>query len=139
MAAALVERALEDLIRSRLHDPGNGAQDEWFEGSNAPFRTFSAKITLGRALDLYDEHIEGYLATIKSIRNAFAHGMIPLSFDHPALDEECSKLKPKSVTVEGLTPRLIFAISCLTLARQLGMKPILKDYLKPTRVESGAK
>ena len=137
MAAALVERALEDRLRGRLHDPGDGTQDSWFEGHNAPFRTFSAKIALGRALALYNDHIEGVLVTIKNIRNAMAHSMTPISFSHPALDEECDRLRPTDKTKEewGHPPRRTFAYSCLTMSRMLGMKGVLASMLD--KVASG--
>jgi hypothetical protein len=123
MAAALLERALEDAIRKRLHDPGDGTADTWFEGINAPFRTFSAKISLGRALAIYPAEIEGHLIVIKNIRNAFAHGMIPIDFSHPALRRECLKLRARQIPEkEWIVPmKDTFANSCIVLARLLGM------------------
>lgn len=140
MAAALVERALEDRIRSKLHDPGGGVQESWFESHNAPFRTFSAKIALGRALELYDADIEELLTIVKNIRNAFAHCMSPLDFKHPTLVKECQKLKPTSFVVpDEFTTKQVFGISCLTLARSLGMRAVLKAHLEPTSYERGLK
>lgn len=131
MAAALVERALEDSIRKRLTDPGDGTANSWFEGINAPFRTFSSKISLGRALNQYDAPIEALLVVIKNIRNAFAHGMTPLNFSHPTLAAECIKLRSASVKPKDwvLSPRLTFAYSCLTLARMLGMDAVAQAHL----------
>lgn len=131
MASALVERALEDRLRAQLHNPGDGTQDKWFEGINAPFRTFSAKISLGRALAAYDDHIEGLLVTVKNIRNTMAHSMCPVDFSHPTLCEECDKLRPTDLTKEewGQPPRATFAFACITLSRLLGMKAVHQSAL----------
>jgi|tagenome__1003787_1003787.scaffolds.fasta_scaffold20988116_7 hypothetical protein len=139
LAAALVERALEDAIRSKLIDPGDGTADEWFEGINAPFRTFSAKISLARALDIIDARIEDVLSTVKDVRNVFAHGMISLDFNHPTIAKECQKLRPQTVSIDDYAPRQLFGVSCLTLARGLGMSGVLKSHLKPTRFERSNK
>jgi hypothetical protein len=129
MAAALVERALEDQIRGRLHDPGDGTADLWFVGTNAPFRTFSAKIALGRALGVYDDSVERLLVCVKNIRNTFAHGMVPLDFSNAALAEECAKLIPKDEdpAPHNLNARNNFAYGCLALARILGMKAVATE------------
>lgn len=126
MAAALVERALEDRIRTKLIDPGDGTADTWFEGINAPFRTFSAKISLGRALGIYDAQIESLLIAVKNLRNAFAHGMVPLTFSDPTLADECVKLRPSTADPKKwvLSSRQTFAYGCITLARMLGMKVV---------------
>jgi hypothetical protein len=120
MAAALVERALEDAIRSHLAAPEDGSQDTWFQGINAPFRTFAAKIALGRALAIYGEHMERRLNVIKNVRNAFAHRMIPLDFSHPTLVEECLSLSPDPEGQKSIHRKVIFAASCMALARVLG-------------------
>lgn len=124
MAAALTERALEDKIRSRLVDPGDGTADSWFVGINAPFRTFSAKISLGRALGIYDQEWEDRLITIKNVRNAFAHRMIPLDFKHPTIVEECKHLPPDHRKGKEPDTRRTFSLACLALAGALGMKSI---------------
>jgi hypothetical protein len=121
MAAALVERALEDVIRTYLAAPEDGSADTWFQGINAPFRTFSAKIALGRALGIYGQHMEHRLGIIKNVRNAFAHRMIPLDFTHPTLIEECLPLSPRPEEHKDWSRRLIFGASCMSIARVLGV------------------
>ncbi|MCF2513665.1 hypothetical protein LVY65_01100 [Sphingomonas sp. G124] len=132
MVAALVERALENHLRSKLHDPGDGTQDKWFCGINAPFRTFSAKISLGRALEILDADVEAMLVRIKNIRNLFAHGMIPLDFTNPTIAAECSHLVPKPVVGLGIPMRMAFATSCITIARLLGMTELFRSNLGDT-------
>jgi len=121
MAAALVEKALEEVIRSYLGDPGGGVQDTWFKGALAPFRTFSAKIALGRGLAIYGEHMEARLTIIRNVRNAFAHRMIPLDFTHPTLVEECIKLAPDPEKHRDTSRKWIFASSCMSVAHVLGV------------------
>jgi len=120
MAASLVEKALEDAIRSRFAAPEGDVADSWFEGINAPFRTFAAKISLGRALAIYGEHMERRLSLIKNIRNAFAHRMIPLDFTHPTLVEACLELTPQPERDKDRHMRSVFGAACIALAHTLG-------------------
>lgn len=120
MAASLVEKALEDAVRSRFAKPEGDVADNWFEGINAPFRTFAAKISLGRALAIYGEHMEARLSLIKNIRNAFAHRMIPLDFSHPTLVEACLKLSHAPDRDKDRHMRAVFASACIALASVLG-------------------
>ncbi len=119
MAGALVENALEDAAKMVLVDPGKTALTKWFQGPNAPFASFSAKITLGRALGIYDEEFEQRLILIKNIRNAFAHASIPLTFSHPLLKAECSKFSPKDSKSRNSDPKAIFGITCLSVSDML--------------------
>jgi hypothetical protein len=114
MAAALVENALELAIRSRIADPGEHISSAWFSGINAPFGTFGSKIQLGRALAIYGEHMQGRLATIKDVRNAFAHSSIPLDFTHSAVRDACEGLAPKEPEEIGKSQRAVFGAMCLT-------------------------
>ena len=120
MAAALVERALEDVIRTYIAAPEDGSADTWFQGHTAPFRTFAAKIALGRALAIYGEHMERRLCIIKNVRNAFAHRMIPLDFSHATLIEECLSLSPHPEKHKDWPRRVIFGASCMSIAQVLG-------------------
>jgi hypothetical protein len=45
--------------------------------------SFFASIELGYALGLYGNLLRDDLHTIRTIRNAFAHAMKPLTFDTP--------------------------------------------------------
>lgn len=121
MAAAIAENALEDAIKAVLANPGRGVVNTWFNGQNAPFGTFSAKISLGRALSVYDDKIERRLVLIKNIRNAFAHASAPLDFKHPSLKLECEKLMPDQFEpiYAKLETRAIFGISCQAVAELL--------------------
>jgi hypothetical protein len=120
MAASLVERALTDAIRSRLADPGEEITRTWFEGVNAPFQTFSAKIVLGRALAIYGGEMETRLNLIRNVRNAFAHRPQTLDFAHPTLMEACLPLAPEKHRDKEAPRKVIYARACLVLCSLLG-------------------
>jgi len=46
-----------------------------------PLRSFEAKIRVGYAMGLYREQTKNNLDCIRSVRNAFAHSVIPIRFD----------------------------------------------------------
>jgi hypothetical protein len=117
MAGALVENALTLAVQARLASPDPTSVASWFEGANAPFATFSAKIKLGRALAIYGEHMESRLNLIKDIRNAFAHASRPLDFSHQALGAPCQKLVPGKHKEK--LPRAQFAAACMVMATML--------------------
>lgn len=85
MGSALVEQALEAALRRTLSHLQENELDKWFMGSLAPFRSFDAKIKLGRGIMKYQEDAEGRLTIIRKIRNIFAHYSGPITFDHPQL------------------------------------------------------
>jgi hypothetical protein len=120
MAASLVERALTDAIRARLADPGKEITRTWFEGLNAPFQTFSAKIVLGRALAIYGGVMEARLNLVRNIRNAFAHRPQALDFTHPTLMEACLPLMPAEHLDREMGRKQIYAVACLALCSVLG-------------------
>jgi hypothetical protein len=120
MAGALVEKALEDAIRSHLVTPEDGTADTWFSGINAPFRSFAAKIALGRALGMYGPLLETKLNQIRKVRNVFAHRMLPLDFKHPTLVEECLKLSFVEDPLGKDDPKHLFGGICLAVAKTLG-------------------
>jgi hypothetical protein len=124
MAAAFVERTLEDQIRLQLDHLDGDITDSWFEGPTAPFRTFAAKIALGSALGLYTRDIQDVLVAIKNVRNTFAHRMLPLDFKNPTIAEECKILAPAEVRDSEKDARHVFATSCLTVIRALGRKRV---------------
>lgn len=119
MAAALVELALTDAIRARIADPGETMTAKWFEGPLAPFGKFADKIELGRALGIYGDHMHERLSMMKSVRNTFAHTVMPLNFQHPAFDEIFKVLTPKQEMLK-LPRKILFAVACMALAQTIG-------------------
>jgi hypothetical protein len=128
MAGALVEQALYVMICAKIADPGDGKQASWFEGINAPFRSFEQKIALGRALAVYDQPIEDRLNIIRKIRNVFAHRSLPLDFSHPSLKPLVAKLNPRPET--EYPTRYIFAAYCVAIVNIL-IKTAIQEGGKP--------
>ena len=118
MGGALVENALELAIQSTIVDPGDVIRKSWFEGPLAPFSTFSAKITLGRALGLYGERMQKRLASIKDIRNAFAHSSIPLDFKNPSIARGIKNLAPRDAK-ELRSEKIAYGAACVAVSKAL--------------------
>ncbi len=131
MAGALVEQALTKVIRSHLTDPGDKITKTWFEGQGAPFGTFAAKITLGRALGIYSDYTERRLIFIKDVRNAFAHSVRPLDFKHATLAAAChQKLPPPNVNTKDIIPtQALFYAHCHALAGILTKDDLIVPFL----------
>lgn len=91
-------------------------RNSWFDGDNAPFRTFSAKIKLGRALAIYADKMDARLNIIKNVRNVFAHRSTPMDFSHPVLAKEADKLKTRATQPGG---RMTYCATGLALAKLL--------------------
>jgi hypothetical protein len=85
MASTLVEQELQALLSMRLPNFSDAELADWFGGETSPFRTFSAKIKLGRALGIYKSDVEGELNLIRKFRNLFAHTSVPLDLGHASL------------------------------------------------------
>jgi hypothetical protein len=118
MASALLEQALKTAICCRITDHGDDVRKAWFEGDNAPFGTFAAKIQLGMALGIYGPVMHGQLIRIKNIRNQFAHCSVPLDFSNPVVRDEVKKLRPDPLI--GDSPiKTRFVSTCLGLAQLL--------------------
>lgn len=118
MAAGLLEHALYASIAGRLADPGKKILNDWFQGPNAPFGTFSAKIKLGRALGIYGPKMESALNAIKEIRNVFAHRSTPIDFNHPAIAKEVRRLFDEPLLSEGAY-KTRYCASCLAFSQKL--------------------
>ncbi len=87
LAAAEFENWLRDRIKSQLAELGSELDDRIF-GDYGLLSSFSSKIYIACALQLYDEDTRKSLHKIRKIRNKFAHTAMPLEFR----DEEVSKL-----------------------------------------------
>lgn len=86
---------LEDKIGEALRDrlvAGTGL-DRLFEGGNAPFGTFSARIAGAHALGLVDDEGFRHLEMIRKIRNHFAHEL-NASFEDPKIADRCNAFEP---------------------------------------------
>ena len=80
LALALLEEPLRKAIESR---------DAAFKGSGLSFRV---NIEIAYALGLYDQETRDGLLTAVKIRNAFAHSIDPLEFEHGKVATMCRQL-----------------------------------------------
>jgi hypothetical protein len=117
MGAAFVENALQDALKSRtiglssqvtnaimgaeFAEDALALKSKTIELSsqvaneiflNGPLSSFSSKILLGFALGLYGPVVKKDLNVIRNIRNAFAHAMMPITFDSPEVADELNGL-----------------------------------------------
>jgi hypothetical protein len=87
LGQATVEYELDGLLMVALKNPST---ERWVELTTppGPLSTFSAKIIMGRALNIFDDITKDHLNRIKSVRNAFAHSHFLLTFDTPEILNE---------------------------------------------------
>jgi hypothetical protein len=92
IAGSLVDATLMLALQSKMHE---GVKDEMaavFEDVHAPLATFSSRITIGWALGIFGPVMRARLNTIRSIRNTFAHALVPITFIEPLIAKECATL-----------------------------------------------
>lgn len=91
LVATNVEEALEWAISRRLF-----VSDEQYTqlfGYDSPMGTFESKIRIAHALSIFGDETAKNLYLVKTIRNAFAHTRIPMSFDGtPEVMNACALL-----------------------------------------------
>ena len=87
LGAVLVEHELDGLLRPKFKKIDD---DEWrdLQSEQGPLRSFSAKITIGFALGIYNNKIKADLDIVRVVRNAFAHSRKLLDFDDPLIIRE---------------------------------------------------
>jgi hypothetical protein len=88
VAASLVENNLALVISTRLRQFADDAEKRrLFDNSGALLSTFSNKIDMGFALNLYDRLVRDDLDRIREIRNQFAHHLDVRDFNHSDVAE----------------------------------------------------
>lgn len=102
-AAALVLAALLDNLLEMAIEVNFVALPEknlaaLFRNPQAPLSAFSAKIDIAYALGVYGDDFKKQIDQLRRIRNAFAHSVIPISFEEPLISSECRKLDPQALT-----------------------------------------
>ena len=126
---AMVENFLERAIATHFVS-GESTTALFSYRSSGPLATFAAKIQIGYALGVYEEHMRSDLRWIKNIRNAFAHVRKRIDFSTPAIADACSMLTPrgfpkKADGTESAPPpgnREVFAMNATLTADFLGQK-----------------
>lgn len=90
--AALVEAILEDALMVHMVILDTARFKEVFRDAEAPLSTFSAKITLAHAVGIIGDEMRSQMDQLRRLRNAFAHAVKPIDFDHPTISAACLKL-----------------------------------------------
>jgi hypothetical protein len=122
IAGCLLENVLEIAIAAFTADCGKVFYQSIFAGNDAPMATFSAKIRMGRALSIYGEITQTRFGLVKDIRNAFAHALRPLDFNHPTIVEACKGLakRPLPKPDGNLAPaRIRYIAFCYSMSMHL--------------------
>ncbi len=95
---ALLDQLLERALDLSFVSISRKHFDAIFRSTNAPLSPISAKIAVAHALGLFGDEFRTYLDRIRIIRNAFAHSMVPISFEHELVISECLRLDPAKLT-----------------------------------------
>lgn len=127
LLTAQVENMLKRAIVRNLNIDTD-LEKELF-GTMKPLGSFAAKIRAAQAVRVIGPETRTNLDVIRTIRNAFAHAMIPLSFETPQIAKACAALAipmelfgslvPPSPQTEKLIGRKRFKHVCETISSNL--------------------
>jgi hypothetical protein len=99
-AAILLATQLESVLQFALINRLKISPKRWKDvfGYDAPMGTFDRKVRVAHAIGMITDETRFALDVIRSVRNAFAHSLIPISFNIPQVADACSLLKvPESL------------------------------------------
>lgn len=112
--ATQVEDSLQLAIMNRMIELSNEDINRLF-GPYTPLGLFDAKIKIGFAFGIFDREVWSNLDRIRTTRNAFAHTGRQISFDTPAIADQCRKLSCDPAIQD---PKKRFQTSCLDLIQK---------------------
>lgn len=95
--ASILDNMLEYAITLFFVELGKTKFDNIFRSKQAPLASFSSKISVAYALGIITDEVRAQLDRVRSIRNAFAHSMKAIDFDHEIVASECNKLSPSVI------------------------------------------
>jgi hypothetical protein len=91
--AAFLEHALRRAIIAHLRKEVTEAElKQLFDDAGAPLASFASRITMAQALGVIRDHHRTDLDTIRTVRNAFAHSPLHISFRDEAVRKLCFTL-----------------------------------------------
>lgn len=93
VAASALDQLLVQLLQTKFIEMGETELNEIFYGPRAVLGGFSERIILCHALGIVSDATKADLDIIRRVRNAFAHRVQSLSFEHHLIKAECLKLK----------------------------------------------
>ncbi|MEM8878557.1 MAG: hypothetical protein AAGD23_11905 [Pseudomonadota bacterium] len=105
MGASLVELSLTRAIAARMVIKSQKQFGELFQDTGAPLATFYSKTLMGRAMGIYGQRVEGFLHTVRRVRNVFAHSPRSFSFELESIAVHLDKL-PAAKLSESTLPNL---------------------------------
>jgi hypothetical protein len=92
VGANLVDYSLQLVILSHFVEMGQTEIEDLF-GAGGPLGSLSAKIRIAHALAIVHDDDRDVLSIIRSVRNAFAHTTLHVSFRTPAVVSACRKFQ----------------------------------------------
>jgi hypothetical protein len=123
VACAMVDAALVMALKSRLIPMAEAEFKKLFYRQGAVLGSLSARIQLGQALGIYGPKMTAMLDAIRNVRNAFAHAVKPIGFDHELVAKECAPLPDERLSVTLATPLLPdrerYIAACMILVNRL--------------------
>ncbi len=143
--ASLVERAVESAIMKLMRDGLSNTEKGKIFGDKGPVQTFSAKIWLGYAFNVFGPKTKHDLNVIRELRNQFAHSRKFLPFSLDLVRKVCSTLLIPDLRIAKIPPSLLkkvraeekqidkkdaktrYAIACHTI-----MIDLIECYERPT-------
>lgn len=120
IGAAILDKMLVLSLLGRLAKAPE-LHDEWFYNEGAVFGTLSDRTKAARALGVVGPKTEADIDIIRTIRNQFAHALVPVSFTDTAIAAQCEKLgaEPHPYWPELSEPRRRFQARCIGLITEL--------------------
>ena len=91
LAATMVERGLQSAIIQRMVKLTNTEYDQLFDGAG-PLSSFSSKIKIAHSIGVISKFAKIDLDLIREIRNIFAHSIVHIDFNEPAVLDRCRDL-----------------------------------------------
>jgi hypothetical protein len=125
--SALLDNTLEQAIRARFISLSNRRLEALFWRAGAPLSSFSAKTAVAYAMGIIGDELRAQLDRIRSIRNAFAHAMLSISFEDELIAAECRKLDPQKLTNRKYKPESDSPRERFIAAGQLAASILMRD------------
>lgn len=102
--SALIDIFLKMAIELQFVSLAESYKNDLFRSANAPLSSFAAKTVVAHALGIFDDETKRQIDRIRTIRNAFAHSVLPIGFDEPLVEGECQKLDPQALSTATWVP-----------------------------------
>jgi DNA-binding MarR family transcriptional regulator len=123
IAAQVINEHLKALILARFKKLSRKEEKQLFETPNAPLSSFFARIEIAYALAVIADEDRSALHLIRDVRNAFAHRIEPLTFEHHDIAEMVRTRMDDKIknTLSKASPRMLFIYRCTILMTHLGL------------------